>query len=204
VSERVLVVPRADVPGGSDFTGVRPAAEGELEALRAIIRRAGRYIARADAEDDPRLKQPIPYVVVRDRQRLYAMRRTRAGGDARLHDRVSVGVGGHLNEVDGTDDPLTAACAREWREELVTDWTPRFRLVGLLNDDSNAVGAVHIGIVFEVEAAGRPVSVRERDKLSGWFATPHELAAMLPEMETWSQLVVAHLLGIRPVALRPA
>ena len=98
------------------------------------------------------------------------MHRTDAGGDARLHGKASIGVGGHLNPVDDGEDALMAGLRREWHEELETDWEPEFELVGLLNDDSNPVGAVHLGVVFVVEAAGRPVRVREHDKLVGAFA----------------------------------
>ncbi|MGH2356667.1 MAG: hypothetical protein ACRDGJ_01470, partial [Candidatus Limnocylindria bacterium] len=91
-----------------------------------------------------------------------------------------------------------AGLAREWAEELVTDWQPEFRLAGLLNDDTNPVGAVHLGVVFEVEAAGRPVSVRETHKLSGRFATRAEVAAAWDRLETWSQLTV-QALGLVPV-----
>jgi predicted NUDIX family phosphoesterase len=43
--------------------------------------------------------------------------------------------------------------------------------------------------VFVADAAGRPVSIRETDKLSGAFATPAEVAAVAPDLETWSRLV---------------
>jgi predicted NUDIX family phosphoesterase len=106
-------------------------------------------------------------------------------------------VGGHLNPVDEGEDPLTDGLRREWSEELVTDWKPEFRLVGLLNDDGNPVGAVHIGVVFTVEADGRSVSVREHEKLIGRWATIPELRAAWDRLETWSQLVAEHLLGLR-------
>lgn len=90
-----------------------------------------------------------------------------------------------------------AGLRREWHEELETDWEPEFGLVGLLNDDSNPVGAVHLGVVFTVEADGRPVAVREHDKLVGAFAGAAELATSWDRLETWSQLV-ADALGLRP------
>jgi predicted NUDIX family phosphoesterase len=192
--ERVLVIPREQVPGGCDFTGVRDADEQTMAALRGAIRTHGRFVDRPIAEEDPALKQLIPYVVVRDGALVYLMERTAAGGDARLHGKASIGVGGHLNPVDDGRDSLTDGLRREWSEELVADWEPGFRLVGLLNDDSNQVGSVHLGVVFEVEAAGRTVAVRERDKLTGRFATATEVRAAWDRMETWSRLVAGHLL----------
>ena len=195
--ELVLVLARDRVPGGCDFTGVRPADEAVLDRLRTAVRTHGRYIPRPEAEDDPHRKQLIPYVVVRDGSRTYLMERTRAGGDPRLHLKATIGVGGHLNPVDRGEDALMDGLRREWSEEIAADFEPRFELVGLLNDDSNPVGSVHLGVVFTVEADGGAVSVREHEKLSGRFASPDEVAAAWDRMETWSQLVAAHLLGVR-------
>lgn len=193
--EQVLVLPRSDVPGGCEFTGVRRAGEEALAELRATVSRSGRYLDRPIAEDDPSFKQLIPYVLVRDGERVFLMQRTDAGGDARLHGKASIGVGGHLNPVDEGEDPLMAGLRREWDEELEADWEPAFQLVGLLNDDGNPVGAVHLGVVFTVEADGRAVGVRERDKLAGEFVEPDEVRAAWDRLETWSQLT-AEALGL--------
>jgi predicted NUDIX family phosphoesterase len=192
VIERVLVLPRSRVPGGCDFIGIRAADPDEL---RAAVAEHGRYLDRPTAEADPSFKQLIPYVVVRDRDEVFLMHRTDAGGDPRLHGKASIGVGGHLNPVDEGADALMAGLRREWEEELDADWEPEFTLVGMLNDDSNPVGAVHLGVVFSVEAAGRPVAVRERDKLVGRFAGSGEVKASGDRLETWSQLV-AEALGL--------
>jgi predicted NUDIX family phosphoesterase len=186
--ELVLVLPRTAVPGGCDFTGLRRTDAPALADLRAAVLSHGLYLERPAAETDPSHKQLIPYVVVRDGERVFLMHRTDAGGDPRLFGRASIGVGGHLNPVDRGEDPLLAGLEREWAEELDAPWRPEFRLVGLLNDDGNPVGAVHLGVVFEVEAAGRPVSVRETDKLSGEFVAPAQVRAEWDRLETWSQL----------------
>lgn len=194
--ERVLVLLREAVPGGCDFRGIRQKDEAALSVLREAVATHGRYVDRPLAEQDPTHKQLIPYVVVRDGPAVFLMKRTDAGGDTRLHGKASIGVGGHLNPADAGEDPLLAGLRREWAEELVADWEPTFELRGLLNDDSNAVGAVHLGVVFEVQAAGRQVAVREHDKLIGSFAGWGQLTASWDRLETWSQLV-AHALGLR-------
>ena len=195
MTEQVLVLPRERVPGGCDFTGLRPADEAQLTALRLAVTDHGRYLDRPLAEASPEWKQLIPYVVLRNADRIFLMERTDAGGDPRLHRKASIGVGGHLNPVDQGQDPLAVGLRREWAEELDTAWEPEFRLVGMLNDDSNPVGSVHLGVVFSVEAAGRPVQVREIDKLSGRMASRDEVAAAWDRLETWSQMVATELLG---------
>ncbi len=195
MSEHVLVIPRGAVPGGVDFTGVRPLADGALAELRDVIAREGAWMAREEAEQDPSHKQLIPYVVVRDGDRAFLMERTSAGADPRLHRRATIGVGGHVNPVDDGTDPIATGLLREWREEIEADWDPEFTLIGVLNDDRNAVGSVHLGLVYEVEAAGRAFSVREHDKLSGRLADASEIRAAWDRMESWSQLVVSALWG---------
>ena len=46
-----------------------------------------------------------------------------------------------------------------------------------------------MGFVYVADAAGRPVAIRETDKLAGAFATTDEVAAVRDGMETWSRLV---------------
>lgn len=200
--ERVLVLPRSGVPGGCDFVGVRLADAEALGNLRRAVAIDGRYLDRPVAKDDPTHKQLIPYVVVRDGSRTFLMERTSAGGDPRLHGKASIGVGGHLNPVDEGEDALDAGLRREWAEELEADWAPEFRLVGFLNDDSNPVGAVHLGVVFTVEALGRPVAVREHEKLSGAFAEADAIADAWDRLETWSQLVATSLDLVPRIAVR--
>jgi len=190
--EQVLVVPRATVITGAGWTGIR--TDG-IEAFLAAVDAEGRFEPRTVMEVDPSFKQVIPYLVLRDSERYFLMRRTRAGGDARLHDRWSIGVGGHLNPGDGD---LAGGLRREWAEELIADFEPDFRLVGLLNDDTTDVGSVHLGAVYVADAGGRPVAIRETDKLSGAFADPSEVAAVADDLETWSRLVFDFLEATAP------
>lgn len=198
MAERVLVLPRDRVPGGCDFTGIRPVDAATDLALRSALGHKGRWMDRGEAEQDPTHKQVIPYVVVRDGDRVFLMERTDAGGDPRLHRKATIGVGGHLNPVDDGPDPLDAGLRREWAEELAADWEPAFAPIGLLNDDRNAVGSVHLGVVFSVDAAGRAVDVREHDKLSGRMASVTEVHRVWERLETWSQLVAEMLWGSPP------
>ena len=180
--ERVLVIPRAALMEDPGWLGV---TSEHLEGFEDLVAREGRFEPRPEMEVDRAWKQVIPYLVLRDGERFFLMRRTRAGADARLHDRYSIGVGGHLNPGDGG---VLGGLRREWNEELSADFEPEFRLVGLLNDDTTDVGAVHLGAIFVADAGGRPVDIRETDKLSDTFAAPHEVAAVVDHMETWSRL----------------
>jgi len=189
MGEQVLVVPRAAIPDAADWYGLR--TDG-LHGFVDLVERVGRYEPRSAMEVDPAHKQIIPYLVLRDGPRFFLMCRTRAGADARLHDRYSIGVGGHLNP---GDDGLVGGLRREWAEELIADFVPEFSLVALLNDDTTEVGSVHLGAVYVADASGRSVAIRETDKLSGSFVDTWEVAAVAGRLETWSRLVFDFLEG---------
>jgi predicted NUDIX family phosphoesterase len=185
--ELVFVVLRHEIVDEAGWHGVR--TDGLDDFVKAT-ETTGRFEPRSAMENDPSYKQVIPYLVLRDGERYFLMRRTRAGADARLHDRYSIGVGGHINPGDGG---LLGGLRREWAEELVADFEPGFRLLGLLNDDTTEVGAVHIGAVYVADAAGHPVEIRETNKLTGRFEEPDQVAAVIDRMETWSALVFEFL-----------
>jgi predicted NUDIX family phosphoesterase len=180
--ELVLVVPRIELPA----LGWRGVRSDDVAAYLAAIERSTQFRPRSEVEQDPSLKQLIPYLVLRDAERLFLMQRTRAGGDARLHERYSIGIGGHLNP--GDRDAL-GGLSREWHEEIKAAFQPDFRFLGLLNDDEDPVGAVHLGLVYVADAANRPVSVRETDKLRGSFAEVEDVRRVYADLETWSRLV---------------
>jgi predicted NUDIX family phosphoesterase len=187
VEELVMVVPRASLPELDGWHGIRAAG---LEHILAVVAAEARPHPRSQAEQDPSHKQVIPYLILRDGPRYFLMQRTKAGGDARLHDRWSIGIGGHLDADDGDVD---GGLRREWTEELVSAVLPAWRAVGVLNDDTTEVGAVHLGIVFVADIEGGAVHVRETDKLRGAFATVEEVRAVYDRLETWSALAFDHL-----------
>jgi predicted NUDIX family phosphoesterase len=189
-AEQVLVIPRSSLMGDPGWLGV--TTDG-LATFEHLVRVRGEFRPRTQMEVDRSWKQVIPYLVLRDGPRYFLMRRTRAGSDARLHDRWSIGVGGHLNPGDGD---LAGGLRREWREEVTADFEPEFTLIGLLNDDTTEVGSVHVGAVYVADAGGRDVAIRETEKLAGAFADAAEVAAVVEWMESWSALVFAHLEGV--------
>ena len=189
--ELVLVVPRHILMEDPGWHGVRGDLPGT--AFEGLVAQHGEFRPRGEMERDRSWKQVIPYLVLRDGPRYFLMRRTKAGGDTRLHDLWTIGVGGHLNPGDGD---LAGGLRREWHEEIDADFEPEFELVGLINDDTTDVGSVHVGAVFVADARGRPVAIRETDKLSGAFADAADVANVVGAMETWSALAFGHLEGV--------
>jgi predicted NUDIX family phosphoesterase len=188
--EQVLVVPRIELDRrGLIFQGFR---EGGVEEVLEVVRRAGCFVPRPEAEEDPSRKQIIPYGVVACRDLVFLMRRSRKGGDARLHEKLTIGVGGHVNPEDAVPGPGDAperALEREIGEEIVIEARSRKVPVGLLNDDSNPVGSVHLGLVYRIELDEPRVRVREEDLLTGELVPASSLAGEDARMETWSRIL---------------
>ncbi len=187
--ERILVVPRSLLLTTTPLHGFHP---GGVDAYADRIRRHGEFLPRALVEDDPSLKQIIPYLIIRHGGQIFLFQRSARGGEPRLQGRYSIGVGGHVAREDtgGADDFLLAGLRRELEEELIVAGPWWARHVGVLNDDQTPVGSVHFGVVYVVETERPAIRVREEDRLSGRLATAAEVRAAHEWMETWSQLIL--------------
>lgn len=129
-------------------------------------------------ETDETQKQIITYLILVGDGRLLTYTRAPSGGETRLHGKRAAGLGGHVEERDlnytwceGKAVPywrgtLDMAAKRELAEE--TNGALVFRPhdthailthtcspVGFINDDSDAVGRVHLGIVYKA-TVGQP------------------------------------------------
>ena len=151
------------------------------------------FIPRPDAEKSPQFKQIIPYVVIRHGESYFVLRRLKKQTEARLHDKVSLGIGGHINP----DTPAVIdGLRKELDEEVTISSDYHLRFVGLLNDDTTEVGQVHLGAVYFLEVSTPDVVVRETEKMVGRWTPRAELPAMREGMESWSQIVFDELISV--------
>ncbi len=188
-NELILVVPRGRLlsPGGLDGFFA-----GEVDTYAESIRRHGEFRRRGDVEDDPLLKQIIPYLIIRHRDQIFLFQRTDRGGERRLHGLYSIGVGGHIarEDIRDTVDLLAAGLERELHEELVIANGWRARPVGVLNEEDTPVSRVHFGVVYVIDTDDSAVRVQEADRLSGHLATAAEVEEVRARMESWSRRIL--------------
>jgi len=195
VVPRTALFPRAGVHGLCPLSG--PDFE---ERFLQPAREEGFFMERRYAETHPDYKQPIPYVAVMQENRVLCLTRLGKQEEARLHGKRSIGVGGHINPCDspqnGEEDLFLNACQRELHEELVLPTTAPLSLtpLGLLNDDTTEVGAVHVGVVYALDATGMDVSIRETDAMAGEFESLSDLTQAARDgsqnFESWSELLL--------------
>lgn len=160
------------------------------------IKERGFFLERRFCELDSGFKQVIPYSIISHGTRILVLRRTSEQGEARLHNKQSIGVGGHINPVDGLDAPLNKGCLREIDEELHIEEPFDPIPIGCINDESNAVGSVHFGIVHLVKLKSDKVSVKETSMMTAEFVDVRDLKEAVTRsdtnFETWSSLIIEH------------
>jgi predicted NUDIX family phosphoesterase len=196
MDEMIIVTPRVDVFNNETLTF--QGVNSDKTTLKKVVSNlANNYsvMRRGDAEEDPTYKQPIPYCVLKRNDEVYIYERLQGGGESKLHGKLSLGVGGHMNkfEVEDFYEQLSVNLERELEEELHIDGE-RLSLdtIGLINDDENEVGHVHIGLLVIAELKDdTQVSVRETDQLKGYWIKISELRnkETFDRLESWSQFV---------------
>ena len=162
----------------------------DLDAILDIISSKHFFIDRPTAEQSPQYKQIIPYVAIRHGHFVFLLERTSKQTESRLHHKLSLGIGGHVNPDVPT---LLGGLQKELEEEVQVDGDYEISFAGILNDDTTDVGRVHLGAVYLAEAAGRPVAIRETHKLTGSFVSPADVERVADGLETWSWLTFAFL-----------
>jgi predicted NUDIX family phosphoesterase len=157
-----------------------------------------RFMPRSQAEKDPTYKQLIPYVIMTHGGKYLSYVRGKKAGEKRLVGLRSIGIGGHINPDDHSffqkdyrmdfRQMYVTAVEREVAEEVTVGANHTDRIVALLNDDSNDVGRVHIGIVHCWTLDSSKVEKNEQMITKMAFSTTDELRELRDSMETWSQL----------------
>jgi predicted NUDIX family phosphoesterase len=190
LEEQVLVVPEAVAFAAGAWQGLTTDLTNRLPTI--LDPRHLTYKPRSQAEDDPSVKQLIPYAVLRVGDRVYSYRRGRKGGETRLHDLWSIGVGGHICQEDGAagDAAYRAGFLRELQEEVEIAGPWRDEIVGLVYDPRTPVGSVHLGVIHLVQLTRAEVHPRDAALTDAGFAPIADWRRRLDELETWSQFAL--------------
>ncbi|MFO0949999.1 MAG: phosphoesterase [Isosphaeraceae bacterium] len=191
-TERVLVVSGAEFDRLGRFQGFSPEADRYRSGL--LVPGVVAFRPRSEVEEDPSLKQIIPYVVFLSGGQVFRYTRGKSGGEARLRRLKSLGVGGHVAEEDadgrGTIDAYEMALRRELDEEVVVNSPGTLERVGLINDDSTPVGQVHLGVVHVYRLERPEVAPREDSLADGGFVPLDLVRQERDQFETWSQICI--------------
>lgn len=196
--EQVLVIERKILEQTGMFQGITFDVDKYLSSI--FVSGVTRFMPRSQAEADPSFKQIIPYVIISHGDQYLSYVRGQRAGETRLVGHRSIGIGGHINPVDAmplfnTDfrDAYLSAVVREVEEEIHIQSAYSNSVVALLNDDSNEVGKVHLGIVHLWNLEAPNVSKKEQMITQLTFMNEGELQEVRDSLETWSMLCLDHL-----------
>ncbi len=176
------------------------------EVLKTIVQK-GQFLRRSELEEDPSFKQIIPYSIisnkepdppvgggVRQSQSFYLFKRTSKQTEKRLHNKFSLGVGGHMNpdnSMESKEQYLFNELKRELYEEVkllngcvIED----VEFIGFINDDTIPVGRVHIGLLYNIHVSNKEVYINETDKMTADWIDKSNLAEFYEGMETWTKI----------------
>lgn len=192
----MLVVRRSLLESLGMFQGLQFDVDRYLTSM--LSRENNFFSIRSAAENDPNLKQIIPYAILVSGGKVLRYKRGKKSGEQRLVAKGSIGIGGHMNDRDEgffalDQEAYFAGVQREIDEELIVESPLENRIVALINDDSNEVGRVHLGVVHILELAYPRAEKRESMILGIEFLTPDQLRAERDTLETWSQICTDNL-----------
>lgn len=195
-----------------------------LDTLLKILHTSGitKYVSRSEAETSDTLLQVIPYCILCQKdpetnfpyEKLLVYKRTKSGSENRLHDKWSIGFGGHINPEDTercmqrgkfiAGGAAKECLRRELTEELV-NLNPK-TVVGntqiILHDTSTEVSSVHLGWVFYIDVdkeKADAIQSNESGLTDLQWVSIIELNSneWKSKLESWARLIVEKLAEVR-------
>ena len=195
-----------------DLEKTKPLFDGYLtppdDKILKVIYKKSFPVIRRECENNPEIKHVIPYIVLTSESgHIFVMRRTENQTEERLHGKASIGVGGHIGPLDGFNfsstpisvkDAIYLGAFRELNEEVSgvkykgDSLYTMLELDGMVSDDSNDVGKVHLGLVFKIviqDKGMNDIKVRETNNMTGKWMTIED-AKMVDNYENWSAFIL--------------
>lgn len=190
--ENILVLERKEI-----LSMIRPEGIMKVSLRRVLkkIEKYGFYKGRDYVENDPNLKQPIPYLLLQKKNYIFTYKRMPGGGEKRLHNLISIGVGGHMRKMsDDVEENLYKNLYRELEEEMSIETPYKMKFLGILNEDFTPVCQVHLGLVFSIIPEDiNKVNVKEKRELEGRWMEENQIDKLYEDMEVWSKILWKYL-----------
>lgn len=200
MGDEILVVKRDVLFKDFYFSGF--VTKEQMNYIPTILGKNEFQVRTPELEANPNFKQIISYIWIINPKTKQVFAYRRAGkkehyNENRLMNKISCGVGGHIDKEDAGWEVIEKVMMRELKEEIKMDKYPVPKVVGFINDDSNEVGKVHMGVVAIVETTDK-VEKGDNEMVSGQFySTGHlytigELEKMFNdttnEVEGWTRI----------------
>lgn len=166
---------------------------GNTSVLNRLVH-DGIFRRRDKLENDPSYKQIIPYAIISNLEFYYLFKRSAGQREKRLHNKLSLGIGGHMNPDCSNvynEQYVINELKRELFEELRLEGNciiEEIEFIGFINDDTIPVGRAHIGLLYDIRVSHRYLSVKETDKMSAEWVDKARLTKLYELLETWTRI----------------
>lgn len=187
--ESILVVKRSLLFTQDAWHGMNTT---NLDQFIKVITKHKEFLPRPEMEQDPKYKQIIPYLIFCHSEKYFLMQRKTTASEQRLQGKLSLGIGGHMRQEDMISNSLFDWAKREFDEEINYNGSCKITPLGMVNDDTDDVGKVHLGLVLLLTGDSDKISVKSELK-SGTLVPLDECVKQYDCLESWSQIVVNHL-----------
>ncbi|MCG2690440.1 hypothetical protein L6252_04175 [Candidatus Parcubacteria bacterium] len=187
-NEFVLVVKSETIFKDGVWQGLKT---DNLDYYLDLIKNNLKFKRRGDVEEDKSFQQIIPYILFNFKDKYFIYQYLAKAGEQRLRNDYMLGVAGHINLADNEkENTIEAGMMREWEEEV--DFQGKIlekKLIGILNDDSRPVEAVHLGLVYLFKGDSAKIIIKEKETIKGEMMTLPEIALCMEKSGGWAPII---------------
>ena len=202
---KVLVFPREVF--GSVFALIPWSS---LQSHIQEIERSYSWLSRPRAEKSHDMVQAIPCAIIRDSTNRYCVFRRVEEGRRDLNRKLSLIIGGHIDDPNDSESfqaVMVANLNREIEEEIGIRPKEPPRPIGVIIDGSSLVASRHVAFLHEMSAEHvtpqAPEEFTKKSKFTGEFMPPSQVGGLSIEFDPWSRLVIEEYLCPSQVRRKP-
>jgi predicted NUDIX family phosphoesterase len=158
------------------------------------FRKEHEWIERDEAlENNKNYRQVIPYCLVQHSETgLFLLsKRTDKQQEKRLHNKYSIGIGGHIEQGEYTHCPIETTSEKELLEETgccIGHSNSINEFQGIILSDGKDIDDVHVGCLYHVITSENELT-NEDGKHEHQWANMRMLLHHYNDMESWSKIV---------------
>ena len=191
-ASRILVFPRSVF---GDVFSLLPwdSIQEQIEEIENSFS----WVVREEAECSNDWVQAIPCAFIKDLDSKYCVLRRVRNTRNDLNKKLSLIVGGHIDDSPNHEtflSHMSLNLRRELEEEVGIRSIKSPRPVGVIIDDSSVVASRHVAFVHEMQAEEvsprAPEEFMVRSKFSGMFMELSQLMGKRDEFDPWSKLLI--------------
>lgn len=193
----ILALPASRIKGITNYAmnngGFKPFSKDNKLEYRQLLELSVSK-RRGDLEEDSNYKQIIPYLVIKNQDKIFYYVRSNTA-DTRLVNKVSIGVGGHVDieDTEMAEKAIDSTLEREAKEELgekvnIIDIEP----LGFIYTEQSEVDTVHLGLLFTAKISDPSLIEVNKEMAENGFVTAEELEKIIESekytTENWSKI----------------